>query len=157
MRPHYRSKLATKRVRNLEHLLDLNHRIDATDPNLYRSSFNARNEIHVLDAENHSDDDYSAPEEPTVNFVQRKPRGCPEMRLTNPPRTTQTVDNSGVKCWNCQKLGHHWRVCKEPKLIFCYACGSLGRTTKTCEKNHPQTRPNTNQPNTSNRYQQSLN
>lgn len=153
MRPHYRSKLATVRVSNLEKLLDLNHRIDANDPSLYRSGQGLRNEVHNIDAQSNSDSEYSS-EEYVVNALQKKlkiakdsPRTGSSVNLPN----TQTTDLSAVKCWNCQKTGHHWRACKEIKLIFCYACGNIGRTTKTCERNHPQFTPSTQQ------HQQSLN
>lgn len=141
MRPHYRSKLATTRVRNLEHLLDLNHRIDATDLSLYRSSSNMRNDIHNIEAQSYSEGDNSSVEEHVINALQRKPKFVKDAQKSNAPSNTQilpSTDTSAVKCWNCQKTGHHWRTCKETKLIFCYACGNLGRTTRTCERNHPQ-------------------
>lgn len=160
MRPHYRSKLATTRVRNLEHLLDLNHRIDANDLSLYRTGQNTRNEVHNLDAQSYSENENSSSDEYAVNTLQRKTKTGRETQkavpVTNAPRS-QTVDESAVKCWNCQKVGHHWRTCKETKLIFCYACGNLGRTTRTCERNHPQSTPQTNTNNSSNSQRQSLN
>lgn len=150
MRPHYRSKLATKRVRDLEHLLDLNHRIDATDPNLYRSSQNSRNDVYNINSHvySNSEEDYSSTEEFAINALQRKlkiSRDSQKPIVSTHTQKPHTTDLATVKCWNCQKTGHHWRTCKEPKLIFCYACGNLGRTTKTCERNHPQvviTKPN---------------
>lgn len=160
MRPHYRSKLATTRVHNLEHLLDLNHRIDANDPSLYRSGHNVRNEMHNLEAQSNSDDEFSSPEEVAVNALQRKTKLLKDAQKPNPSdntQTSQTADFSTVKCWNCQKTGHHWRSCKEPKLIFCYACGNIGRTTRTCERNHPQSNPNMNHQSSQNSQQQSLN
>lgn len=158
MRPHYKSKLATTRVKNLEHLLDLNHRIDATDPNLYRSGQTTRNEIQNIDAQGGSENEYSSTDDYFINALQRKLKISNNVQKPNASSNTQNsqaIDTFTVKCWNCQKAGHHWRTCNEAKLIFCYACGNLGRTTKTCERNHPQTRPNTQTlPNT---QQQSLN
>lgn len=39
-----------------------------------------------------------------------------------------------VICWNCQGVGHGWRRCTQPKLLFCYGCGNLGRTILSCER-----------------------
>lgn len=39
-----------------------------------------------------------------------------------------------VTCWNCQGVGHGWRRCTQPKLLFCYGCGNLGRTILSCER-----------------------
>lgn len=146
MRPHYRSKLATTRVHNLEHLLELNHRIDANDPGLYRTGYNTRGEIHSMDAQKHSDSDYSSVEDYTVNAFQRKlkiSQDTQKMPSNNKTLNTPTEEPMGIKCWNCLKTGHHWKSCTSTKLIFCYACGNMGRTTRTCERNHPQLAPNT--------------
>lgn len=158
MRPHYRSKLATIRVDNLEHLLDLNHRIDANDVSLFRTGNSTRGEVNKLYTQDLSDDSYSSQDEVQVNAIQRKQkpsrntqttsshrdqdlaRGSQASRVNQtaePSRAAYVTDNSIVKCWNCQKTGHHWRTCQEAKMIFCYACGNLGRTTRTCERNHP--------------------
>lgn len=153
MRPHYRSKLATKRVRNLDHLLDLNHRIDANDPSLYRTGHSMRNEVHNIEAQSNSDSEYSSTEECTINALQRKLKistGTLKPTTGAKPAISTTADSTGLKCWNCQKTGHHWRSCKETKLIFCYACGNVGRTTRTCERNHPQFTPNPQQQNSLN-------
>lgn len=147
MRPHYRSKLATKRVHNLEHLLDLNHRIDATDLSLYRSGINTRNEVHNIDIRSNSEEDNSSFEDYAINAIQRKSKLVKDVQTSNITNNTQLppdTETSNLKCWNCQKSGHHWRTCKEVKLIFCYACGNLGRTTRTCERNHPQVNPTHN-------------
>lgn len=159
MRPHYRSKLATTRVHNLERLLDLNHRIDATDPNLYRSAHGTRNDVNNVDVHSYSEDEDRSSEEYGIHALQRKPKLIRDGQKSNPTNNTTnvqepTVTPTTVKCWNCQKTGHHWRTCNEIKLIFCYACGNLGRTTRTCERNHPHSTPS-NQIYTNN--QQSLN
>ncbi|XP_062716625.1 uncharacterized protein LOC134292015 [Aedes albopictus] len=144
MRPHYRSKLATTRVHNLERLLELNHRIDANDPGLYRTGHAMRNEVHHIDAQSNSDSEYSSSEEYVVNALQRKLKISKDtQKLNSSDKTTFSpmAEQATLKCWNCQKAGHHWRACKERKLIFCYACGNIGRTTRTCERNHPQVDP----------------
>lgn len=148
MRPHYRSKLATTRVRNLEDLLELNHRIDANDLSLFRTGHAVRNEVHNIEAQSNSDSEYSSIEEYAVNALQRKlkiskeTQSIPQRQTSTNKMPVQTnSDPALVKCWNCQKTGHHWRACQETKLIFCYACGNIGRTTRTCERNHPQTTP----------------
>lgn len=32
--------------------------------------------------------------------------------------------DTNLKCWNCDKIGHHWHDCLEDRSIFCYGCGA---------------------------------
>lgn len=41
---------------------------------------------------------------------------------------------NGAQCWNCNKIGHHYRVCRNKKNIFCFACGSQGVTRMSCQR-----------------------
>jgi hypothetical protein len=38
-------------------------------------------------------------------------------------------------CYNCQKIGHISRDCKERKAIKCYGCGKLGHIIRECGEN----------------------
>lgn len=142
MRPHYRSRLSIMDIYDLEQLIRVNHKIDASDPSFYRSPSNVRGDMHHLEAED-SDDEGNEGFDVPVRAIQRTQR---EGRQTLPPRSQpnpasnarpdQQRSASTVSCWNCQRTGHIWRDCTERKIIFCYACGKVGRTTRTCENNH---------------------
>lgn len=168
MRPHYRSKLSVIDIEDLDHLIEINHKIDANDQSLYRTGQVSRPEIHHLEAEEDSDDCYSEEEDTPVCVIQNRqqqPESKPQQlekgskqptgfrpqpqprnnslqqNMTN--RQQPRFQNPRYKCWNCLKEGHSWKECREPKRVFCYACGNMGRTTRTCENNHPVMAPQT--------------
>lgn len=133
MRHYYRSRIATIDVRNLDHLIRLNHNIDAADSNLQFSSEirNQRN-IHHVDCElsNYESDEHEEVDVIETKVDRRTPRSYRNPTGNEPqnPVSQKTV------CWNCRKQGHNWRDCKETKAVFCYGCGNLGRTIRSCPK-----------------------
>lgn len=167
MRPHYRSKLSVITIEDLDHLIEINHKIDANDQTLYRTGQNLRPEVHHLEAEDDSEDYDSEEEDAHVYAIQNRqqqPGGKPPHTSENKPkqqtgykpqqqpRNNPQQHNSSSrpqarfqtprnKCWNCLKEGHIWKDCREPKRVFCYACGNMGRTTRNCEMNHPLVAP----------------
>lgn len=153
MRPHYRSKLSVINVDDLEHLIRLNHRIDANDPSFCKPLYGTRSELHHIKATDDSFSDYTEEDEIPIQAIQRKQRDLKEpIRQQQPAQRAQQQQQPSQRgrqqegektnlCWNCQKPGHGWRACTERKLVFCYACGKLGRTTRTCENNHPRNGP----------------
>ncbi|XP_062538272.1 uncharacterized protein LOC134206560 [Armigeres subalbatus] len=70
---------------------------------------------------------------------RRQPdRRAPE--TSNPPIAMAGLDaprEATGLCWNCGKPGHMWRYCREEKRLFCYVCGTPGKTSVTCP-NHPR-------------------
>ena len=143
MRQHYRSKISIVEVQDLQHLTSLNYRIDAADPQLqqFSTETNFRRQVNQLEAE---DSDDSSEQVTSINAVSNRPnrpypapnQGSGSRHQKERPRNHETHDNNPrpTKCWNCQEDGHGWRQCSKPRLIFCYGCGSLGRTIRTCER-----------------------
>lgn len=144
MRPHYRSKLACRTVPDLSVLEYYAYRIDANDPALRQhreGPSRAINPVHNIEVKAESDDSYSAGSETEeVNEIKQKydknrqpkegGRSQPEQQQR---RTTENTEGRTIPlCWNCNKNGHLWRHCQEPKRIFCYACGNRGKTTVSC-------------------------
>lgn len=161
MRLHYRSKISIVEVKDLQHLMKLNYRIDAADPNLQQTwETQPRRSINNVEIEEESDVEYE--EMADINVIKtqqsREPRKR-EMNLSNPQvrsHATPKMNNPPERednnvqpkrtwvCWNCQQEGHSWSVCTRPKVIFCYGCGNLGRTIRSCERCSNGNRPSLN-------------
>lgn len=135
MRHHYRSRIATIKVRNLDHLTRLNHSIDAVDPNLqFSSEMRSHRNVHHIDCELSDDgsDEHEEVDAIETRTDKRNPRPSHRSATVNDSQTPVQAQQN--VCWNCRKQGHNWRDCKETKAIFCYGCGNLGRTIRSCPK-----------------------
>lgn len=141
MRPHYRSKLACITVRDLNMLEYYAYRIDANDPSLRQREGPTKvvNTVHNIEVNAESEKSYSSGSETEeVNEIGRKfdrnKRASGRAPTGQQSRVAQEnlEDRNVPLCWNCNKNGHLWRYCKEPKRIFCYACGNPGKTTVSC-------------------------
>lgn len=147
MRPHYRSKTSIIRVRDLDHLILLNHRIDAAE-SCFHSHQDTRNgeprnqrNIHQVECASSQDETEEREDLDVVDAMvnqegQRQSgriqrNGIRHTNTTDQQQRNQTLIN---QCWNCRKPGHNWRDCKEPRSIFCYGCGELGRTIRSCQR-----------------------
>ncbi|XP_058816579.1 uncharacterized protein LOC131679847 [Topomyia yanbarensis] len=135
MRPHYRSKLACRTVRDLRKLEYYAYRIDANDPALRQCREGpTRNTtgLHNIEAEE-STGSYSEAEE--VNALGKRfdgdRRAKEQSKLVTraqQPSTTPAVEQTnGPLCWNCRQTGHIWRNCRHEKQLFCYICGTPGQ------------------------------
>lgn len=148
MRPHYRSKLACITVRDLNMLEYYAYRIDANDSSLRQREgpLKANNAVHNIQVATESEDSYSAESE-TEEVYEIGKKFDKTKRVTNrTPISSQSranrenVENTSIPvCWNCDKSGHLWRYCKDPKRIFCYACGNPGKTTVSCPNHSRET------------------
>lgn len=158
MRQHYRSKISLVEVRDLKHLIRLNHRIDAADPQLQQQSgeMPVRRSVNQIDADG---SDYESDQSASINAIgnqgqrnsgQRHPNqqaNRREQRGTANPQANADQANT-LDCWNCQERGHSWRQCQRQKVIFCYGCGNLGRVIRNCERcSRPRDGTNQNQGN----------
>lgn len=134
MRQHYRSKISIVEVNDLQQLTKLNYRIDAADPQLQFQNTEGTSgfQRHHLDA---GGSDYDSDQ--SVNAINtRVNRSFPQATRQTAEQPTRTTQNSStaLNCWNCQGQGHGWRQCSRPKVVFCYGCGNLGRTIRSCER-----------------------
>lgn len=145
MRQHYRSKISIVKIRDLNHLIDLNYRIDAADHHLQQQTNETpfRRPVNQIEAED--DSSYDEEERATdVNMIRRETRNRPLPNRSSNEVGQQTTssrqreDSEGVNarwaCWNCQEVGHGWRQCTKSRNVFCYGCGFLGRTIRSCER-----------------------
>ena len=39
-----------------------------------------------------------------------------------------------IKCWNCDRLGHHFNSCRAPSRVFCHTCGLRDVTHIACPR-----------------------
>lgn len=132
MRQHYRSKLACFQINNLDQLIQMNYRIDASDPSLHPvGQKQGVNNIEV-------DSEGEPSEDEEINELSRqyqRGQGVPRHQDGTRERTNEAA--RVPLCWNCRKNGHFWRECREAKTTFCYVCGNPGRISTTCES-HPK-------------------
>ncbi|XP_062557352.1 uncharacterized protein LOC134222226 [Armigeres subalbatus] len=95
-------------IEDLEHLIRINHKIDASDPNFYRCPNSTRNEIHHVEAEE-SNNGYSEEEDNPVQMIQRVQRNIPKSgpAQKEPHRSLQVPEqrnSAPIACWNCHKV-----------------------------------------------------
>lgn len=45
---------------------------------------------------------------------------------------------SHLKCWNCDKVGHSYNTCRNPRKIFCFGCGLKNTTKVRCKNCSPK-------------------
>lgn len=74
----------------------------------------------------------------------RYPLRTPEDRRLEHRSQTRRVNFSDENrtsapkiCWNCDKTGHIYRYCSEPKTLKCFNCKKPGERTTTCGCNKP--------------------
>lgn len=146
MRRWYKTKLSFFKIKNIAHLNMLCQQLDKDSGKIYsKSSLPARK--HIRNVEASSDSSSSSLDEQEVCAFNRKDGQQRKYRdlQTNKPELEgrENLVQLNSLCWNCRKYGHRWRDCKQPKVIFCHACGTPGVTFQTCPKSHmlPQQAP----------------
>lgn len=82
----------------------------------------------------------------TPNFNRR----IAELGVENNEVISEVIENceihqSGTKdeveekrCWNCDSSDHSYKLCTQPKRVFCYGCGNVGFFFRNCPKCHNQ-------------------
>lgn len=71
------------------------------------------------------------PQETPRNYVAQKNTGFQQSKEGKTHRSfTKTSENI---CWNCEKTGHMYRDCRQPKVLRCYNCKKPGVRTTSCD------------------------
>ncbi|XP_055604558.1 uncharacterized protein LOC129752806 [Uranotaenia lowii] len=103
MRQHYRSKISIVKVRDLDHLIELNHGIDAADPILQGGSESKGSRpIHHIE---YVDSDYSEVEQEGIDAIQarqenRYPRAFHSRQAQEQRTAEQGQGGANTDIWN---------------------------------------------------------
>ncbi|KAI8116061.1 hypothetical protein CVS40_11803 [Lucilia cuprina] len=77
--------------------------------------------------------------EPNPNDSDEVDSSDPQIEAIQFSKRISKPDYSGIKCWNCLKLGHSYIYCSEEiRSPFCFKCGQKGVLTPKCPNNHLQ-------------------
>lgn len=150
--PRYAVGVAPLDLRSLRELSDVCRRIDNASASNNKHMFNLpfqqpfhrsdrypnrTQNIHVID-EPELENDIANPCE--IYALQKN-------QSRNP--VTSKTSSASTKCWNCDRQGHIFRDCGQPRTaMFCFYCGARDVTVKNCkcaENKNDTTHRNTNQ------------
>lgn len=141
MRRWYKTKLSFYKIKSIPHLSMLCQQLDKDSGRIYSKPSQSLKK-HIRNVEITSNSSSSSSEEVEVCAFERKTGVQSRERYAQQPNRaivqgeTVTLQEPNSLCWNCRKYGHRWRDCKQPKVIFCHACGIPGVTFFTCTKSH---------------------
>ena len=96
--------------------------------NSYRSRSPSRSTPYQMDPENTAPVRKENFSRPHRSFVSDQPSPILEMQVD------RLRDPLPGECWNCQKFGHRYSECSEPKAYFCYKCGKPNVRVDNCPK-----------------------
>lgn len=51
----------------------------------------------------------------------------------NMSNTSALQNFKSLTCWNCDRVGHSYSVCRLPRKLFCYGCGRKGVVKAKCQ------------------------
>lgn len=74
----------------------------------------------------------SPPTEIDVEAIQRNQSNVARPNPRNDASNAGNMERKKPKCWNCDSEQHMNKDCREKRRIFCYTCGKVGFTCKTC-------------------------
>lgn len=119
--PYYQTSLGLQVIDSIETLLSLCRGLEETKSNIenYIPPRSARN-VQFL--------------EPDLAYVDA---GIVEPNSANVDQeyvATMRPNGRVMKCFNCQGIGHRFSECSKPRNKFCYKCGQVNVTVRTCSK-----------------------
>lgn len=71
-------------------------------------------------------------ETPEAECVKCSALSKPQIKSPTKQVEVKTT-TSPYTCFNCQKSGHFYKDCPEPRKTYCHKCKAAGKTTLTCE------------------------
>ncbi|KAF2898824.1 hypothetical protein ILUMI_07353 [Ignelater luminosus] len=95
-----------------------------------------------LEQRKHRPDNYHPPSRRKSSYVDSDfayvsssdNRSSSSLNVVSTPTTlsTETSSTAGMRCFNCDKMGHKFSRCPLPRRRFCYRCSKSGVTVKSC-------------------------
>lgn len=123
LHPQLKDRLALSDIQTLDQLRSLGRRAEAGRLSMTRPRPLPRNETIL---------------EPDLAYEDHSRRkGLPAGRVAE-LRNSSSVERRDVVCWNCRKIGHRFRFCREPKKRFCYGCGKENTFKRECSSCNPK-------------------
>lgn len=141
MRRWYKTKLTFYKINSIAHLNMLCQQLDKDSGRIYsKTAQTFRKHVRNVEASSNSSSSSSDEVEVCAYDGRGRQQGKDRLKQTGytraEPFPQEKARLSETLCWNCKKFGHRWRDCKQPKVLFCHACGTSGVTFVTCPKNH---------------------
>lgn len=126
--PYQQTQLALHRVENISELIRLCRMIEETAVRAQKYAPPPTNYRQLLEPElAYHRSTCGTVFGPSVSAIDDNRRT--EMSYVEPqeaPKETISL------CWNCQKTGHRFRKCTEPRRIFCFRCGHANVIANSC-------------------------
>jgi Zinc knuckle len=123
LHPDYKDKLVLVEIESIEELDEACLKIESYLSQKAKTVDRNRNFFRTSELEQ---DAQSEGEEKLAAFARRKATRDAE---------TQTDSSAANKsCFNCRKVGHHFKDCTEPRKVICYKCGTHGVYSTNCPR-----------------------
>lgn len=134
MLPYYSRNLATIEVRTVEELIQLCQRLEEARMMEQRRLSGPISKLSLMEPS------YFMSQNMNNNYRnanQNQNRFRQNVALVSDTWDRNRNRGHMEKCWNCQRPGHFHKNCTSSRdRIFCFICGDIGYTVRTCPKNH---------------------
>lgn len=126
--PEYISQLALSIIDSVQDLVNLVKRLEEANYLKYKNRGTSnRHPNQTCEIFNQSRNNFDNGQRPKPSFSRSRTY---DQKIATPNRDTE--DKKTLKCWNCDKAGHLYSVCRLKRNKFCFRCGTANVTVKTC-------------------------